>query len=327
MLAKLITLVSICFALVAQAQPNRIEEFFTSDPLARGWKTFGDSSLFSWNTQSNALDVTWDSSKPNSYFYKPLGTILTRSNDFAASFSWYPRSFKGGTTPGKESAFQMAWGFLNYQTATNNNFLRGTGFNSPNILEFNHFPDMGIFGATLSTITISTNNDYGYGDHIEADDFDTNVLYTIRIAFTVADQSIRTSMLSNNVPFGTVDVITLGTTFSDFRLDTFSISSYSDEGQDPMWAGSILANALVDNIVLELPAPPVQNLVITHQEQNVRATFVSQPGWHYVLERTTDFITWEPLIPAVSTEGGLMHLEDTNPSSTAAFYRVNATRP
>ena len=326
MLIRFIVLLTFCTALGARAQIRRAEQF-NSDPLTRGWKVFGDSSLFNWNSQSNALEVTWDSSRSNSYFYRPLGTILTRSNDFSVSFSWYPRSFEIGTTPGKPFAFQMAWGFFNYQTATNDNFLRGTGFNSPNIFEFNHFPDAGGFGATLSTILISTNNDYGYGDHIEADDFDSNVLYTVRLQFTSDDQTVRTSMLSNGVPFGIVDDIILGTNFSDFRLDTFSISSYSDEGQDPMWDGSIRANALVDNIVLELPEPPVRNLAISRIGEVVNVSFLSQANWNYVLEHTTNFVAWEPIGSGITSNGGVIQFIDAAPPQERAFYRINATRP
>src|SRR5678815_6048294 len=63
---------------VTQAQITRTKTF-ESDPLARGWRIGGNRTLFAWNSNLHALDVTWDSSKSNSFFYTPLETILTLS--------------------------------------------------------------------------------------------------------------------------------------------------------------------------------------------------------------------------------------------------------
>jgi hypothetical protein len=36
----------------------------------------------------------------------------------------------------------------------------------------------------------------------------------------------------------------LNTNFADFRLGSISVSSYSDAGQDPQYAGSVLAHGI-----------------------------------------------------------------------------------
>src|SRR6185503_7725736 len=54
-----------------------ISEDFSSDPRAREWKSFGDTNLFRWNATNQNLEVTWDSSRTNSFFHFPLGTILS----------------------------------------------------------------------------------------------------------------------------------------------------------------------------------------------------------------------------------------------------------
>src|SRR2546425_10251972 len=66
----------------AAVQGASILETFDSNPATRGWHVFGDTNLFAWNAANQNLSVTWDSSRPNSYFYRAVGTILTRSDDF-----------------------------------------------------------------------------------------------------------------------------------------------------------------------------------------------------------------------------------------------------
>jgi hypothetical protein len=60
----------------------KVFEDFSENPLDHGWSVFGDSQLFRWNQQLQLMEVTWDSSKPNSYLQFPLKTIMTRNDDF-----------------------------------------------------------------------------------------------------------------------------------------------------------------------------------------------------------------------------------------------------
>src|SRR5262245_935448 len=76
--------VILAFAFFTQAAV--FEEDFSSDPVAHGWNIFGKTNLFHWNSTNQNLEVTWDSSKTNSYFFKPLGTIGTASDSFSLSF-------------------------------------------------------------------------------------------------------------------------------------------------------------------------------------------------------------------------------------------------
>src|ERR1700742_4573962 len=77
-------LLSMFFVSVAMATTNT--EDFASDPSQNGWKTFGASNLFQWDSTNQNLAVTWDSSQTNSYFYRPLGTILAVDDDFSVEF-------------------------------------------------------------------------------------------------------------------------------------------------------------------------------------------------------------------------------------------------
>ena len=94
----------ILFVTLLPAQAAVFTEEFASPPAARGWRTFGDGSLFSWNATSQNLEVTWDSARPNSYFFRPLGTIVGKSDDFSFQFdlrlhSIQPRHRQGLAQP------------------------------------------------------------------------------------------------------------------------------------------------------------------------------------------------------------------------------------
>ena len=121
-----------------------LTENFSSNPLADGWQIFGDTNLFQWDSLNQDLQVTWDSSQPNSDFYHPLGTILSRDDDFELSFDLTLLDETIGTTPGQPYTFEIAVGFLNLVSATRTNFYRGSGVNAAygpvNLVEFNFFP-------------------------------------------------------------------------------------------------------------------------------------------------------------------------------------------
>ena len=82
---------------------------------------------------------------------------------------------------------------------------------------------------------------------------------------------------------------------TDFRLDTLSISSYTDDG----FGDSILAHGVVDNFVVTVPPPPVQNLTNTSSNGVWQAQFLSRSNWVYTLERTTDFQSWTNVSPVI----------------------------
>jgi hypothetical protein len=156
-------LVFFLFALTALATcAATISENFTSDPLAHGWTTFGDASLFHWNATNQNLEVTWDSSRTNSYFQLPLGTILSKSDDFSLSFDLRLQDIMVGSSSNKPYTFELAIGFLNSVNSTRTNYFRGTGVNGTygvrNAIEFAYFPASGAVTATFAPTAISSNN-------------------------------------------------------------------------------------------------------------------------------------------------------------------------
>ena len=137
-------------------------ENFSVNPLANGWVVHGDESLFECDAEGGALAVTWDSEKPNSNFHRPLGLTLTEADTFAFAFDIALREVKAGHLDGQPYTFEVALGLINSKLAKADGFSRGTGSDSPNLVEWDYFPDTG-FGATISSAIASAKSQFAAG--------------------------------------------------------------------------------------------------------------------------------------------------------------------
>src|SRR5436190_22357277 len=104
-LIRLCPLAMAAAAAAAMADSRTITEDFAADPFSHGWQCFGSTNLFQWDATNHYLRVSWDSSQPNSYFYRPLDSILTRQDDFTLNFDLVLDDYQIGTTPGRLSTF------------------------------------------------------------------------------------------------------------------------------------------------------------------------------------------------------------------------------
>src|ERR1041385_3222822 len=340
-----VTAASSCGAAVFQ-------EDFASDPAQRGWRGVGDASLFQWDAAHQNLAVTWDSSHPNSFFLRPLGTVLAGSDDFSFSFDLRLPDIRAGSTPGKSNEFEIAIGLLNYRNRSEENAFRGAGASVSNgvrirkivkldqvahtgasvsngvrnLVEFDYFPDAG-FGDTFATTVISTNNVFAYAHNFPLA-LTPGDVFRLTLSYTAADQVLRTSALRNGAPFNALaDVCLAGK--PDFRVDAFAVTSYSDAIQagSPTFYGSVLAHGTVDNVQLVLPSPPLAGISLWSSNSVWRAEFLSATNWLYTLERSQEFSAWQPAGAAASGTGALLVLPDTNAPGLKQFYRVRAERP
>jgi len=300
-------------------------ENFAGDPAERGWKVFGQANLFRWNDTNQNLEATWDSSLTNHYFYRRLDKVLTKNDDFSLAFDLRLGDVAVGVNPNKSSTFELAVGFLNFNDATNPNFERGAGVNAisgpRNVAEFTSFPDSG-FAATISPTMISSNNQFAAGFDFPRD-LTVSDWFHIALTYTASNQTLSTTLTRNGQPFESIKDVKLDASFTDFRLDTVAVSSYSDAGAD----GSILAHGVVDNILITAPGPPLANLIGLLTNGVWRAEFTSRARWLYTLERTADFQTWTSASPATPGVEGTLRLADTNKPAAKAFYRLRADLP
>lgn len=308
---------------------STITEDFSTNPFQHGWKTFGDTNLFRWDSTSQDLAVTWDSAQPNSYFYHLLGTVLTRDDDFSTAFDLRLADIGAGPDTNKASSFAISIGFLNLDLATETNFLRGTGTNSPDLAEFAYFWDSG-FGATTWPTFADTNSTFNYNS---SSDYAIFALapgdwYHIILTYTASNQTAITTVTNFEKTSGVRLTQLINTNFADYRLGSFSVSSYSDAGQDPtQYPGSVLAHGAVDNLVVTVPDPPLTNVVGLISNGAWRAQFSGRTNWLYTLQRTEDSQTWTDVSAPIPGQTSSLTLTDTNPVPAHSLYRIRANRP
>jgi len=317
-----------CLASISHAITTTISEDFSSNPLQQGWRIFGDTNLFQWDGTNQNLRVTWDSSQSNSYFYHPLGTILTRQDDFSLGLDLKLTDIGPGPDTNKATSFPIAIGFLNLDLAAATNFVRGTGTNSPDLAEIAYFWDSG-FGATLWPTFVDTNSTFNYNS---SSDFAIFALapgdfYHVFMNYMASNQTAVLTITNFEKTSGVRITQLINTNFGDYRLRSISISSYSDAGQDPQYAGSVVAHGVVDNLLVTVPAPPVENVVgfLSNSVWNVQ--FTGQPHWLYTLEQTIDFQTWSNASSSIEGVETTIVLRATNSPIKGGFYRVRAERP
>jgi hypothetical protein len=303
------------------------QEDFSGAPSGHGWRASGNTALFNWNATGQNLQVTWDSAQTNSYFYRPLGTVLTKADDFTLEFDLRLLDIATGSKPGP---FEIAVGFLNLADALRTNFWRGTGVNADhgprNILEFDYFPsgyypDFGSVGASVSPSIISTDNGFAAGFAVL--ELATNDIFHVSLNYSASSQTLHTAITRNGTPFANIGDVTLLPDFTDFQLDTVAVSSYSDFGDD---FDSVLAHAIVDNLTVTTPPLPVQNMTGHWKDGVWEVDFVSATNWAYILERSDDLQSWRATSSVVSGTGGNLSLQDTNAPMANAYYRVGARK-
>jgi hypothetical protein len=320
------------FVLAARGQAISLQEDFSTDPATRGWQVLGDTTLFHWDATHQNMQVTWDSSRPNSYFCLPLGTTLSKDSDFTLTFDLQLSDFLAGINPDKPYPFQIAIALINPAKATQPGFARGTGADSPDLVEFDFFPDPGgawIFGPSITPViadSIGTDpsTDWAYG--FAGLSLTTGDLYHVVMSYTASNQTLHTAMTDNGEAFGPVSDAQLVPGFQDFQVDHVAICSYSDAVQVPDFYGSILAHGTVDNFVVTMP-PPVTIISGGPGSPGWQVAFHSRSDWRYTLERTVNFRSWSAVSLTTSGNGTNLVLQDASAPADKAFYRVHAEQP
>jgi hypothetical protein len=309
-------------------------ESFSTDPRTLGWRSSGDTNLFFWNATNQNLEVTWDSSRTNSFFHLSLGTILSKSDDFSLAFDLRMSDIAIGVNIDKPDTFEIAVGLLNFNNATNTNYFRGMGtsqnYGVRNTIEFDYFPPTALIEPTFAPTVISSNVSIKFSDNRLL--LTTNDLFRITMEYTASNQILKTVITRNGLPFGnlpdnTIKDLSLAG-HPDFRVDRFAIINYSDAlqfGSSQYW-GSILAHGTVDNLLVTHSAPPL-NFTGGRSNGTFHASLTSRTNWLYSLERSSDFITWNAASATNAGTGGMLLLTDTNATGAAAFYRAKALKP
>ena len=323
-----LALVGLAFGFAATVSGGTLLEDFNSAPHLSGWRVHGNSNLFTWDGATGNLRITWDSSQPNSYYYKPLGTVLARDDDFQFEFDLRLNDI---TTGAKSGPFEIAIGLINLGDATGDDFWRGSGVNPlhgpRNLVEFDYFPagyypGWGDVDPSISPTLVSKDNQFASAFTLLQ--LTNDALYHVSLQFTASNHTLKTTILADSAAFGPVGDAVLGTNFTDFRVDTVAIASYSDTGND---YDSVLAHGVVDNVRVTTPPPPVAAVAGSLDNGIWRIQLLSRTNWAYTLERTEDFARWAPAAGTVAGNGEAIVLEDRTPPAKNALYRIRAERP
>jgi len=294
-----------------------IEEDFSADPLQNGWQIYGDTNLFQWDSVNQNLDVTWDSTQTNSYFYKPLGTILAKSDDFSLSFDLRLNDITwSGST-------ELSIGLFHFSDATNSAFSRPAA-NTPNIFELDYFPDNGVgqpaIVATLTDTNVNSSHKKDFYFVYDNQPLNTGIIYHIVLTHVGGQPTISGQVFANGELYSSLPRVFAGP-ITNFLIDTVSVTSYGNSGN------SLLAHGTVDNFVVTLPPPPIQNFSGALTNGIWQAQFISQSNWLYTLERSTNLISWDDIPNSTNGNGTNLFLPDSNPPPDKSFYRVRADRP
>ena len=334
------------FVVLSAARAATITEDFTTDPATRGWQVFGDTNLFRWNQTNQNLEVAWDSTHPNSYFYHPLNTTLTRYDDFTLEFDLRLSDIASGVEPGKTTPLQIAFGLLNLADATNSSFMRGAWGGAPNVAEFDYYTtgyyydyNEGVIKPSLAStvptfIPGTAPRHYAPGATVSPFEAElpTNQTVHVRLAYTGSDQTAMLTATANGVPLRQYAPLVLSdpsnsqfTSSDNFRVDTFSISSYSSNGDD---YDSVLAHGTVYNLTVTAQFQPITRLTGGPGTNGFwQVQFFARSNWLYTLEGSADLHSWGPVSAAAPGSEDFMTLQDTNAPSSKAFYRVHAQQP
>ena len=292
-------------------------ETFDSDPLTKGWSVHGDKSLFEWDEDSESLRVKWDTERPNSFFYKPLGRVLTESNSFAFTFQITLDSVKAGYLEGKPYTFQVALGLLNISSAIDKNFNRGTGSDSPNLVEWDYFPDTG-FGATVSPAVASDKSEFSAGFTFPAELL-IGKTYSIKLIYNSEERVLKTEMLEDGKSWANIQTVEISSDFSGFFVDTFSISNFSAKDSE----SSLLAIGTVDEVALVTSdtLPKLFGVKINGSQWEAKSFLIEPEIWK--VESSNDVLNWNRAILDSDSLNYFQYFNDTVTNKEFQFYRLS----
>ena len=302
-------------SIAAIAQTGTLVEKFNTDPSLDGWQAFGDTNLFSWNSTNQMLDVTWDSTQPNSYYYHPLGRTVTTNDGFCVVFD-----LQLNDVVAINSGSELAIGLLDFADATNAGFSRANG-TSTNVFEFDYFPQYVYDNVTYpesidATLIDATNNYYFTYDNLP---LNPGVTYHILLLHYPNTIVISGEVFTNGQLMTSLPIVENYYPTNDdgaFQFDTLAVMNYADDG----YGDDILAHGAVKNLAFASPLPV--GLVNTVQSGQIQ--FASDTNWVYTLEQSPDFQNWSAAAPPLAGNGTTLVMQATNLTAGESFYQVRA---
>ncbi len=296
---------------------NTLVERFTTDPSLSGWQVTVTRICFQWDSTNQVLDVTWDSTQTNSYFYHPLGLTLTTNDSFCVQFD-----LRLSDATASNYGNQLAIGLLHYSDATSPDFNRANS-STPNLFEFDYFPAFDFNGDSFSASINATLKDSqpGYaGFYVVYDNvtLDSGVTYRIVLIHRAGEETITGGVYTNGVLISTLPLGYGSGPVGDFQLDTLSVNCFADDG----YGDSVLAHGTVDNLACASPLPLTRSAPSPPEKFNSSATPTGSTRWSKppISKRGRP-----PRPPLLATDEP--RVKAANPPAGNIFYHVRADLP
>jgi hypothetical protein len=318
-----ILLVAGAATISVQAADRRSEDF-SEPPHQSGWIRFGDTETSRWDSTGGHLEFTWDSSRPNSGIAQRLPRVMTEADDLAFAFDLELLSHEVGVDPARPSTFQIAAGLVRLDAVRSPGYVRGALPGPRDTLEWTWFGAKDPIAASISPTVIPSDGrlPWGYADSYVT--LEVGTRYRFSIEYTASDRTMRLRMKTGSEPGPTLESVVLPPDFTGFSVDAFAICSYSAQGQHPLFGGSVLARAVVDNVLVTVPSPPVEKIRIEGEQISFRGS----KGWRYRLEASGDLQEWSVIDTTEPSEDGVVRMYDLRDAVfQKQFYRVRAARP
>ncbi len=307
---------------VAPVFATQFKEAFTTNPVDRDWRVEGESALFAWQESTQTLMTTWDSSQPNSFYYLPLPRALTEQEDFSFAFDLVLEQVNVGTSIGKPSTFEIAFGFFRQSHAFSAGYIRGTGRHTPNLVEWNYFPEADPITPTVTVAITSPRQQFLTDGFVNQLELVTGVTYHVDARFRAGTRTLTMEMTANGEPFGRIARVVLPEVFAGFTLDAFGITSYSDDGQFSSYAGSIYARGQLDNLELNFEPTRPRLRASVDTQGLTQLKFFAEPGETYVIESSLDLEQWNEVTTLTTNRFQDLIWSPPFGSAPLRFYRL-----
>ena len=121
--------------------------------------------------------------------------------------------------------------------------MRGTGTDSPNLVEWDYFPDTG-FGATVSPALASSKSEFSAGFTFPAE-LTKGKVYTVRMGYDGSTGVLKTEMLEEGKPWKTIAEVKRKNAHAGFLVDTFQSAT-----SRPRSESSLLATGTIDELAI-----------------------------------------------------------------------------
>ena len=191
-------------------------------------------------------------------------------------------------------------------------------------MEWTWFGESGAVSSSVSPVIVPSDGrlPWGYSDNYLT--LEPGRRYRFELTYTATLRTARMSMTTDGQPGPELADVVLPSNFTRFEVDTFAISSYSAVGQNPLYAGSVLARGWIDNIAITFPEPPTLRL----RALDGGVAFDALGGWRYTLEASGNLTDWTTVSETLAAKPGELELWDLRDGwFTTQFYRVVAVRP